>query len=730
MKRYSSKKELVFENPSDKERLIDPGLRSSIEVFSANRVNASRSGGYSIAHFSEVAFYTDAENLITSTTPSIPDATNTVKVYESTANGRGGFFHTEWMKAKDSLTARRKTSNFFPVFFSWLQFPDYSTSFNNSDERHSFEETMDDEEREVAGKYGATLEQLHWRRNKILDLNGDIDKFHQEYPCDDIEAFISSGLSYFSRRKLREMLDKCIPPNWVGDIGALGFTENDDGPLFLWEKPKVGDEYVVSADVGGGVVGGDPSVIQVLRVPSKSPQIAQVAEWRDWIDPISFAGKIINMAKWYNEALVVPETNNHGFATLNEIKRVYWNIYQWQYFDRFGTFVSKKLGWECVDPESVILMSDLTWKKAKEINLGDQLIGCEDASYIKERSGKSRKLKNQTVTDLKKFIAKRVAVKLSDGRTIKVSSNHPFLVMRSLMNQWAEAQYLHPGDLIRNLPVWSENRTYEAGRLSGLLDGEGYLAANSANPTGLQLMITQQEGALADEILDLWNICGFNVIRKYARHHSTDRAHEKAITCTGMGIGRDVLQALGSIRPKRLLSKFIDQNFIERITIKSLSSIVVESIEEIEDGEVIGITTDPEHTLIADGLVSHNTNGSTKPIMCDYTSGCINADLLVIRSSALIDEMMSFIKKPIGGAEADVNCYDDRVMAFMIGLFTLGHSFHTSSILERMGLVGDAVMETEKLPKKLRPSSVTHDLDEYLEDERMVDQSDRSWLNY
>lgn len=470
MKRYSSKKELVFENPNDKERLIDPGLRSSIEVFSANRVNASRSGGYSIAHFSEVAFYADAENLVTSTTPSIPDALGTVKVYESTANGRGGFFHTEWMKAKDSLTAKRKSSNFFPVFFSWLQFPDYSTDFLNSDEKHNFIETMDDEEREIQGKYTATFEQLHWRRKKILDLNGDVDKFHQEYPCDDVEAFISSGLSYFNRKKLREMLDRCAPPKWAGDVSSLGFTENDEGPLHLWERPKMGEEYVVSADVGGGVVGGDPSVIQVLKVPRDSPMIMQVAEWRDWIDPISFAGKVINVARWYNEALVVPETNNHGFATLNEIKRVYWNIYQWQYFDRFGTFVSKKLGWE--------------------------------------------------------------------------------------------------------------------------------------------------------------------------------------------------------------------------------------------------------------------TNGSTKPIMCDYTSGCINADLLVIRSSALIDEMMSFIKKPTGGAEADVNCYDDRVMAYMIGLFTLGHSFHTSSILEKMGLVGDAVMEAETLPKKLRPSSISHDLEDYYDEERLVDHQDRGWLNY
>jgi len=470
MLRYSNKKELVFENPNAKLRLIDPGLRSAIEVFSANRIQASRSGGYRIAHFSEVAFYSNAETLITSTTPSIPDTSGTVKVYESTANGRGNFFHNEWLKAKESLTSKRKSSNFYPIFFSWLDFADYKTNFRTVDEKEDFIFTMDEEEKELNIKSKATLEQLNWRRKKILDFGGDADKFHQEFPKDDIESFVASGQSYFKRQKLRELLDRCSPPKFVGEISALGFSENDDGNLWVWEKPQRGDEYIVSADVGGGVIGGDPSVIQVLKVPKTTPKIEQVAEWRDWIDPIHFAAKIVNLARWYNEALVVPETNNHGFATLNEIKQVYWHIYQWEYFDRFSKFVSNKIGWE--------------------------------------------------------------------------------------------------------------------------------------------------------------------------------------------------------------------------------------------------------------------TNGSTKPIMCDYTSGCINADILIIHSSHLIDEMMSFIKNPTGSGEADANCYDDRVMAFMIGLFVVGHSYHAQSILKEMGLVSEP-LSTEDEPRKVhRVSNLDRDLDNYFPDEEMVSSQDRSWMNY
>ena len=346
MKRYSNKTELVFENPNEKERFTNPGLRSSIEVFSANTVTASRSGGYSVGHFSEVAFYESPEELMTSTVPSIQDLPDTIKVYESTGNGRSGFFYEQWKKAKKNLTSTRKLSNFYPIFFSWLTFPEYSRPFITEIEKKNFLDTMDEEEVFLQKKYSASFEQLNWRRSRILDFDDDIDKFHQEYPADDEEAFISKGTPYFSKKRLLQLKNKCIPPWKVGDVGEGGFAENEEGPLKLWEPPEAGREYVLAADVGEGVSGGDPSTIQVLKVPVGAPQIAQVAEWKGWIDPVMFAGKLATMAKWYNEGLVVPETKHPGFTTLNELKQVYWNIYRWQYFDKFRKHESEKLGWD------------------------------------------------------------------------------------------------------------------------------------------------------------------------------------------------------------------------------------------------------------------------------------------------------------------------------------------------------------------------------------------------
>ena len=346
MIRYSNKDELVFENPNKKLRHRNPGLRSFMEVFSANTGTASRAGGYSFGHFSEVAFYDDAETLITSTVPSIQDYPGTVKVYESTGNGRQGFFYEQWRKAKESLTLTRKTSNFFPVFFSWLSFPEYTRPFFSKEEENDFVATLDEEERYLIKQHNASLTQLNWRRHKILDFDGDEDKFHQEFPTDDEEAFISQGTPYFSKKLLLQLRNLCKPPIKRGDIGEFGFAENEDGPLKVWEHPQEGREYVISADAGEGQPQNDPSTIQVLKAPKESPIVKQVAEWKGFIDPTMFAGKIASLGKWYNNGLAVPECKHPGLTTLAELKHIYWNIYQWEYIDRIRGGRTMKLGWE------------------------------------------------------------------------------------------------------------------------------------------------------------------------------------------------------------------------------------------------------------------------------------------------------------------------------------------------------------------------------------------------
>jgi hypothetical protein len=356
--RYVSKNELTFENPNDKSRAFEPGLRSSIEVFSANRGRAAaRSGGFVAAHFSEVGLYDNAGELMTAVEASLENAV--FRINESTAYGVGNYFHNTWVDGK------KRRNNFRNVFFSYLEDPAYRLEFKSERAKKLFTSQLDDEEKMHISKYGATLEQLLWRRDKIANFSSDpdvdaLDKFHQEYPVDDVEAFISAGRPYFNRARLREYMARVSEPIFVGRLSdTLGLIEDEYGELKIWEMPIEGAQYVLGVDVGEGNArsdqgvdmeyldegDGDYSVIEVLKVPSPGRPVEQVAEFVMRIDPVMLGKQLMVLGNFYNEGMLSIEVNNHGLTTLSEVKQHYWNLYRWQYLDHVGKYDSNKLGW-------------------------------------------------------------------------------------------------------------------------------------------------------------------------------------------------------------------------------------------------------------------------------------------------------------------------------------------------------------------------------------------------
>ena len=106
---------------------------------------------------------------------------------------------------------------------------------------------------------------------------------------------------------------------------------------------------------------------------------------------------------------------------------------------------------------------------------------------------------------------------------------------------------------------------------------------------------------------------------------------------------------------------------------------------------------------------------------------------MVIRSEGLIDEMMSFIKRFTStGGEADEGLFDDRVMAFMIAIFTLAHSYQSGAILKELGLFMQPIV-TDTSPKMIVAPWET-DVDYLPSDAKREKESyykgDLGWLNY
>jgi hypothetical protein len=98
-----------------------------------------------------------------------------------------------------------------------------------------------------------------------------------------------------------------------------------DGNLWIWEPPTYGNgkDYIVCADVARGD-GSDFSAFHVIDVETMS----QVAEYKGQIDTTNYGNMLVNIATEYNDALLVIENSNIGWATIQVvINRGYRNLY-------------------------------------------------------------------------------------------------------------------------------------------------------------------------------------------------------------------------------------------------------------------------------------------------------------------------------------------------------------------------------------------------------------------
>lgn len=346
-----------------------PQRNCKIKIGTAERPDSCRGGDYNLVHLSEVGLWkkTDGkspEDIVQSACSGILLEPYTMIVYESTAKGTGNFFQREYDAAK------RGQSQFENMFISWMDIDQYSASIEDIEAFATTLYTNRENEntksnREECGKYlwwlweqGATLEGINWY---IQERAGKSDhgQMASEYPSDDIEAFVHSGARVFDKYKVELLRPSCRPPRYVGDVYGKGdegddalvdlrFTEDRQGQLWIWALPEIDEQieivnrYLVVVDIGGRSKGADWSVITVFdrlfMMEGGVPSV--VAQWYGHIDMDILAWKAAQIAAFYDEALLVIESNtaetrdkerfvdgDQSMYILNQIKDVYWNLY-------------------------------------------------------------------------------------------------------------------------------------------------------------------------------------------------------------------------------------------------------------------------------------------------------------------------------------------------------------------------------------------------------------------
>jgi len=220
---------------------------------------SGRSSALSLLIIDEAAFIDNIEEIWLSAQYTLSTGGRAIML--STPNGVGNFFHQTWVKAE------AKENKFNTIRLPWHLHPERDQAWR-------------DKQTELSGVKGAAQEcdcDFATTGNGIVDVD-TIDFYKQSKVKDPIEM---RGL---------------------------------DHGYWIWEYPDYSRNYIVSADVARGD-GADYSAFQVIDVES----LTQVAEYKGQIGTKDYGNMLVSVATDYNNALLIVENANVGWAVLQQI---------------------------------------------------------------------------------------------------------------------------------------------------------------------------------------------------------------------------------------------------------------------------------------------------------------------------------------------------------------------------------------------------------------------------
>lgn len=242
----------------------------------------------------------------------------------------------------------------------------------------------------------------------------------------------------------------------------------------------------------------------------------------------------------------------------------------------------------CVVPSTKILKADLTWTDAKDISVGEKLVGFDEFGD---------KLRISIVEGVKGLEKNLIRI-VTDRGAVTCSTDHMWLVKRRKYGIKSEAKYrvwvqsdklTIDDEIVFFKEPWETKTDFDAGWISGIFDGEGWVYQGVG--------FGQNDGLVLDRVKNLLTKDGYSF-----------KVHKSKQGCNKFRISgdRESLRFLGSYRPKRLLEKS-KQLWEGRRSwnLHSNKHAKVLSTQLVGFGQVVAIQTSSK-TFIANGFFSHN----------------------------------------------------------------------------------------------------------------------------
>lgn len=201
---------------------------SSFRVGTAGSKSVGRSMTINYFHGSEVAFWQNANDIVSGMLQTIPDSPESELILESTANGTSGDGAYFYNMVQSGLDPK---SDFMTLFYAWYQQNEY---------RRQIIEPIKwtDEEIELKKIYNLDDKQLAWRRAKLTsDFKGREYLFKQEYPSSIQEAFITTS-------------NALIPLNYI-ELSRKNIISSEGMPVIIGVDPaRSSDRTIITIRQG------------------------------------------------------------------------------------------------------------------------------------------------------------------------------------------------------------------------------------------------------------------------------------------------------------------------------------------------------------------------------------------------------------------------------------------------------------------------------------------------
>lgn len=288
---------------------------------------------------SEVSFWPDPSKILVPTMQRVP--LDGEMVLESTPNGEssgrskneGDTFYDMVQDTIEGLSVWNL------IELPWWLEPEYRLPLgsNKANPTDIGVLTLSDEElkliRRAKWDDSEAEERIRWRRRKIREIK---HFFHQEFMEDLVSCFLVAGDMFYDADTLEHLRKGCYdsPYSYYGaKVWFRPVGQDDQEPI------TTNPIYMVTVDPGQGKA--TLSVAQAWRLDLEEG-VRHEATLSGHYDPIAFAPLVIRLAKYYHNAMIVPEANGHGMAFCAEVKN-YPNLYRRR--DVVSGKVSMQIGW-------------------------------------------------------------------------------------------------------------------------------------------------------------------------------------------------------------------------------------------------------------------------------------------------------------------------------------------------------------------------------------------------